>query len=405
MFFMKPAVRAFSTDATADALTRRDFWPWAALWLLFSAIYMATAQRGIGWSDNGFDSWRILRGDLVGSMGLAQAHPAAVALGWLAWRLPIGDPWWRINAFGAPAMALAVANVALLVRLLSGRWSGAIAAACLLGAAHLPWFEATSAKCVHAFSACCLTLELLALWRLTRRPDWRWLALLGLAVGIHWSFHNFALLTLPVYAVVVGGLLWRRQLPVWAALAALAACALGAAPLLALTARMALSDSGGWLAAGASLLFGQHRAAVLGQTWHPEWLRWNAALLGLSLWNPLWLGVIAGVAAAWRYAPPCFGRALLAALALHAAFVARYTVIDQATFALPTLTLLALLAGWGWETLIGRSPARGAAVVGAAGPAPHRAASRSAARRRESSASSPFGESRTSSAPAIASGR
>jgi hypothetical protein len=349
-----------SNDLHVHAPSAAPSWRQALPWLLIfgagCALYLATAQRGVGWSDTGFVQWRILNRDFTGSMGLAQAHPACIGAGWLAWWLPVGNPWWRINACGAPLLAVALANVALLVRLATGRWGAGVAAAALLGASHLAWFQATSAETYYAFSAALLTTELLLLLRLARQPHWRWLSLLGLTAGLHWSCHNFALLALPVYAVVAVRLVIRRRLPVWAPIPALVLFLAGALPVLVLTAQRAAA-CGSWTAATRDLLFGNFAAAVCGLTGRLTWFRLNAAMFALNFWNPLWLCALPGVAALWRLPERLPMRAILAVLALHAFFLARYTVIDQATFALPTLTLLAVAAGLGIEALRRRAAA------------------------------------------------
>lgn len=356
---------ATATAASAGNPLRRLYGPWLVIFVLSCALYLFTAQRGMGWSDNGFYQWRILRGEFIGSAAVATAHPSIIGLGRLAWEIPIGNPWWRINAFGAPALALLVANVALLIRLFTGRWTAAIVIATLLGTSHLPWFEATSTKSVHVFSAAFLSTELLLLRGLTLRPDWRWLTALGFVAGLHWGFHNFALLALPVYGVVALRLMMDRRLPVWAPAPALALFALGAAPILLLTVREAMT-CGSWTLAVRDMLCGPFEGSVLGQTGRAVWFKWNIALFALNFWNPFWLAVLPGIWALWRDPHRMLARALLCILLIHAGFFARYTVVDQASFALPTLTMLAIAAGVGMSVLMRQSAMRSRLFVSGA---------------------------------------
>ena len=225
-----------------------------AAFALFLAVYGLTSQRGPSWQDGGMFQWRILNFDLVGRLGLALSHPTLIAVGKVFSWIPLGRLAWRLNMVSAVFGAIAVANVTLLVRrLVPDRPLAAWVAGGVLGVAHTMWWLATMCECQTMFLAF-FTLELNLLVWLVRRPR-IWVAgLLGLASGLAWATHNFALLALPAYGLIVLGLCVRRSLK-WRALALMIACWLvGAAPLLWLMAQQAAG--GGIVAAVDSALFG-----------------------------------------------------------------------------------------------------------------------------------------------------
>ena len=80
------------------------------------ALYGLTTQRGYGWQDSGVFQWRILNFDLLGWNGIAVAHPLLIILGKVFSFLPLGPLALRINLLSAVAGAVAVANVATMVR-------------------------------------------------------------------------------------------------------------------------------------------------------------------------------------------------------------------------------------------------------------------------------------------------
>lgn len=345
---------------------------WLGLFGAALALYTLTLQRECGWQDSGWFQYRAVVepyvvSDYTADLGLALGHPTYIALLRGVARLFAAWPVWGVNWVSALGMAVAVANVGFLTFLLTGRRSRfpGVAAGVLLACSHVVWWLSTIAE-VYTCVAALLTTELICLLALAERPTPLKACLLAALAGLHWGFHNFALLALPVYACVCLWLVLRRRLAA-AVLFALPVCFLaGAWPNVRMIADFA--GEAGWRAALVSALVGKYSPEVLCLA--PRWLamvKLNAALFSLNFLNPGWLLFVVGL---WRcgVCERRWDRALLlAVLAAHGLFFVRYFVADQALFAVPTLTLMAVVAGIGAEGLARRhvlgAPARAALLA------------------------------------------
>lgn len=335
---------------------------WLGAFAVFSLLYLATAQRGVNWQDSGSRQWRILIGEYDDPLGLALVHPLYVAIGRLIAAIPIGPVTARMNALSGLAMAAALANLACVVRLLTGRWWAGLATAAMLSVCHTVWWLATITES-YTLNAALFTAEVWLLVALLRRPRWPVLVGLALACGLNWSVHNLALLTLPVYAVAAVALVVWRRLPAWSLVAAAAAFLIGASMYLVLIARQAQATAD---PAGAihSALFGRYRSAVLNVS--PDWpmLRVNAALAAMSFTSFLPILAVVGWVRLRRMVDRPAAWALGAITVIEVLFVARYPIQDQFMFLLPSLVMVAVAAGVGLGVLAGASvPWRRAAVA------------------------------------------
>jgi len=327
--------------------------PVRGLWVLcavvFAALYVATAQRGASWQDSGQDSglhqWRVRVGSFRGQFGLATSHPLYVAAGQVIARVPVGTLEWRLNAFSGVGMAVALANLACVGAVLTGRrWTG-LAVVAMLAVAHTVWWLATIAE-TYTWSAAGLTAELWLLVLLLRRPRARTLAALALVSGLGWSLHNLALLPLPVYVVAAVALVVRRRLPARALAAAAGAYLVGAGAYLVLIGQAAV-ESGSIRTAIGSALFGRYAGEATNLLALSKYWRANLALAALNFVNVLApLAVIGWFGLRRRLGGP-LAAAVAAITAIEILFVVRYPVPDQFTFLLPTLMMLGVAAAVG----------------------------------------------------------
>lgn len=310
-------------------------------------LYTLTAQRGPAWQDSGAFQWRIFQFELSSQGGLALSHPLMIVLGRVFLAVGAGPPAWRMNLLSVLCAAVAAANVAALVRrLCPARPAAAWLAGGFFALAHTTWWTATIIES-QALLAALLTAELHVLVSLCRRPRPGTAALLGLVAGLGLSAHNMALLSLPIYALVVlslclaGRLAWRA-VPVMA-LAWMA----GASLYLGMVAHAAARW--GWGDAIHSALFG-------GQQGTPGWQAsvwggsWDTARQGLSyvVYNfPNLALVLAplGLLRSLRALPGRLGLALAGLTVLHLGFALTYRVPDQFMFFTSSYALLAVLAG------------------------------------------------------------
>lgn len=312
--------------------------------LVFAAstlLYALTAQRGVAWQDSGIFQNRILEFDLTGWLGLALAHPVLILVGKLFSGIPFGPLAWRLNLVSAVFAAGATANVAVLAARVSKsrRWGPAFAAGAL-GLGHTFWWLATicESQVIEAFW---LTLEWNLVWTiLTTGAVWPGLALAAVS-GLGFATHNLALLAVPAYLALAGGMVWRRRWPVWILPAGLGAWALGAMPMLVLVAQQAMASS----------VPEAVRSALFGRSWQGAVVvgRANKVFMGAAyvvyqfpnLALPLAAGGLAWAVKRYR----AFGAVMAYMLGIYMLFAIRYDVPDQFMFFLPAYSAVAVLAG------------------------------------------------------------
>ena len=339
--------------STRSAPSDRLKAPFAAALLVlgFATLYAFTAQRGVSWGDSGLFQLRILSNDLQGDAGLALAHPLYVATAHLLARLmPASAQLWFLNALSGFWGALAVGAAFACAWRLTRSLRAAALAALSLGGAHMFWWLSTMSE-VYTLSVLLLACETYCLLTAVqeRRP-WPAVAAL-LANGVHFSVHNFALLSLPVDLAALGWLAWREPagrrggVLLLAVAAGMAAWLAGALPILTLAADRHQEMGSLWETV-QDVLVGRYGAAVAGRMEVPIRVTlFNYALAGMSFALPCLLPALR----AFRHFRPSRTMrpetVLLAVLLLvHFLFWVRYRVADQATFLLPTLFLALMLA-------------------------------------------------------------
>lgn len=322
-------------------------------------VYALTAQRGISWQDSGEYQYKFLAGkyDWEVGAGIARLHPGYILItrGLIACLPFLSVPYVCALSSGV-GMAVALGALVFVVQGISGSLRAACLAAVLLGGAHMAWWLSALAE-VYTWSLAFLMLELLCLVYGVKARSFGWFAAALFFNGCHFSVHNFALLNLPVYALLFFLFFWRRASN-WLVCAGV--WCLGALPILIPIIRHGL-ETRSLSAVIQSALFGevfQDEALGLNVLGAPLWLE-NMALSSCSFFNPCWLyamaGMILGIRGlrAWKGAsgaspiPGALAVSLGALTVIHFGFWARYTVPDQATFMLPTLGLLAVWAGIG----------------------------------------------------------
>jgi len=330
---------------------------WLACFAAACVLYLATCQRGAGWQDTGMLQWRAWTGDYRGRLGLALAHPLYIAAARLAGWLGGRHFAFAMNFFSGLGTAVALANLACVTAILTGkRWAG-LAAAAMLSVAHTVWWLSTIVEAGYTWSIAGLTAELWLLVALLRRPRWQTLTALALVNGLGLCVHNFALLPLPVYVIVAVVLAARRAVPRWSLATAAAAYILGAGIYIGMIVDQAAA-TGDIAGAAGSALFGEknrYASQALSTTSNWRFLRYNAAIGALNFVSLVLPLAVVG----WVHLRRRLGGGLAAAIgavtAVEAIFVVRYPVPDQFMFLLPTLVMIALSAGIGAAVLADRS--------------------------------------------------
>lgn len=281
----------------------------AALFVGFALLYALTAQRGLGWGDSGeFQHWVLDRTELICGLSFSNAHPLYVAF----CRLVASTPF-AVTLVSSFFGALAVAGLYLASRKVS--------LALLFGLSQMLWWLSCVAE-VQTMNLAFTAFETYLLLEYLRSRRIGWFYALAFLAGLHLEVHNFALLALPVYAVIA---LRDRRL-YFAPLA----WAVGAAYWL-----FAVFTRG-----PVDVLVGVYGAKVAGAL-PANWLvtGFNLVLAAISFAVPV---------ALWRWrekggSRPFAFPAVLALFAINFLFFIRYFVPDQATFLLPSLFFAYLL--------------------------------------------------------------
>ncbi len=309
------------------------------------ALYVLTVAPGPLWQDSGMAQVRVLCRDLFGSLGLALSHPLYYVLAIAFQVLPFAESAFKTNLVSAVFGALTVANILLVIRLLTGGWRGAAVGAVSLAVAHTFWQHCALAE-VYTVTTALLSAELLCFlaWQRTRKAGW--LILLFLANGLGISNHLLASLSLICWVgwfitQVARGKV-RLQLafllvPVWLA---------GAALYLGLIAvRIAAGD--GLAATLRSALVGEYGHHVMNLALSGRLLLNSCLYLGLNFPTPaVLLAFIACRSLRGHSLVPGL-RMVLVLLVVYLAWAGRYTVPDQYTFFIPSLLYFAILIGVG----------------------------------------------------------
>ena len=322
---------------------------WCLCVLIFTLLYALTCQHGVSWQDSGEYQWRVLHGDISGQMGIVRAHPLYIGAGQIIKTIPVGTLSGRLNFFSGLGMAIALANLAALLTLLTRRkWIG-VFIAILLALTHTVWWLSTIAE-VYTWSVAGLTAELWLLVLLVRKPSWKPLIGLAFVSGLGLSLHNFALLPIPVYLVLAIVLILKRRLGRWSLAAAAGAWMLGAGLYLELIVQEVLA-TGDIVLAMRSALFGRYAPQVLNAVNVSKNFKANMALSSLNFISVLGPLAIIGWFGIRRRLERTLAIAFGAITVIEVLFFVRYSVPDQFTFILPTLIMLGISAGIGLSIL------------------------------------------------------
>ncbi len=312
----------------------------------FLLFYAMTAAHGISWGDNAYRQICLIKCHVPVEDSLALSHPlyilsASGMLHALCYFFGTEPAFFYANLTGGIFAALALFVFYFALRLFHASRAVALLGILTLGLSHIMITLSSLAE-VYTLSLLFLACETLCLLAFLRSQKSRWVLLLALFNGLHFSTHNLALLNIPVELVMICLVCrWRSPLSL---LQALPFWALGSSPVLFFFTKAIYAQ--GFPAALNSLLFGSYGKAVLGGTIVP--LRVTAAnfiLSSLSFMLPFWFTLIFIFRNRKEKVLKDSSFYLISAfLCVHFIFWVRYRIADQMTYLLPTLFFAILLA-------------------------------------------------------------
>ena len=323
---------------------------WLLVFLIAMVVYVATADQGPQWQDSGWQQIRIITGDIEHPMGLALMHPLHFYLGRASLALLCGvEPAFAITLVSCIAGAVAVANIAATVLLLTGNRRAAFLAACVFMLSHTFWDHATHTES-YALVAALMTAEWFWIAAFAVTGRWPFLALLALTSGLGLANHVLASLAVPMNVGIIAWAVLSRRAPAKLVPVAIAAWLVASLPYTAIIVQHA-QQSGDWPATIRSALMGKYSRDVLNTALSAKML---ALALGFVLYNLPNLTLPLAAHALYHRSerrPPLVWLWPVQ-LTVYTLFVARYSIADQYTFFFPVYGLLAVLAGLGFAYLL-----------------------------------------------------
>jgi len=333
-------------------------------------FYIVSMAPGPLWQDSGLAQVRVLQEDLYGNFGLALSHPLYYAVAITFQRLPFSESAFKTNLVSAVFGALTVANAFLLLRVVTRRRTPAVVGALALAVAHTFWQHCALAE-VYTVSTALLVTELLCLRQYARHGNPRWLVLLFLTNGVGLSNHLLAVLSLACYGIMLLWLLLRRKVTVGTVILSGLAWLLGAGLYLGMILGEIVSGAGVGETVRSALFGSHYERYVLSFAVGGRLLVNSLKYLALNFPTPVALLALTGLFALPTMRPRLFARVLGGLLVVHLLWAVRYDVVDQYTFFIPSVVLIALLIGVGAERFLQRRRGRwrGLLIVGALLPA------------------------------------
>jgi hypothetical protein len=338
-------------------LPHRLWLDWVVVFVAALALYVVTCAPDILMGDNGVPQLRVpafpptpakaMRDNLV------QVHPLYLGLAKVFTWLPVGNLAYRVTLASAWFGAMAVANIFVAVRVLTGsRWAaliGALSAA--LG--HTFWQHCVLAE-VLSLVAACLTAELLAFVLFARTGRVGCFLLAGLINGLSISNHLLGALAIPVYVVLIA-LWWVRGLVRGVHILGWMGFWLLGASIYLYVVLQAMLETGQVVLMIRSATTGTWPATNVGVS-----LSTLGRVVAYLLMEYPTLLILLAVPAIWMRPLQSGDRAIKWAVAGVAAvqflFAARYPIMDQYTYFVPFYACMAILIGLGARVLIRQWP-------------------------------------------------
>jgi len=343
----------------------RDCNPWACkpwvLWLAaFGAalvLYVATLSPDLVWQDGGEYQWtsaRLSWPPAVASVWCRPGEAVRVHPWFLVTARALGlVPFWNYayaaNLCSAVAMALAAANVVLVVRLVTGRAAAAVIAGIAFALGHTVWTFAVMSE-VLGWTAAFLSAECLLAWLWISRRQARWMILLFLVNGVAISNHLMAAFSLGVFGVWMVVECVRRRVRWWV-LPAAVGCWLVGGTLYWIVVGLEYSRTGDFMETLRSATMGSYAGAVANVSGLGGMLGRSVLYVALNYPTPLVLVGIMGLIILVRRRDT-FSVLLLALALVYLAWAARYRVPDQYSFFVPFYVCASVLIGVGAASVV-----------------------------------------------------
>lgn len=326
-------------------------------------LYVLTLAPDLVWQDSGDYQYEAARLNLSRPGDAVRVHPWFLVVAHVLGLVPLWNYAYAANLASAIGTAVAVANVLVLARLMTGRTWAAVIAAVSLAVGHAVWSHAVMAE-TYGWAAALLSAECLCAWAWIDRRKGRWLLLLFFLNGIAISNHMMASISLVVFAVWVLMECIRCRAP-WRTLPASAGCWLAGGTVYWIVLGMEYMRCGSLVETLHSATLGRWGSQVLNVADLPSLLGKSALYVVLNYPTPLLLAVLVGAVVLVRRRD-ALSRILVVLGVLYFAWAARYKVMDQYAFFIPFYVVASLMIGAAVARVLGRCSGAWAATLLAA---------------------------------------
>jgi hypothetical protein len=327
-----------------DRAAGRLAWLWLAGAAAALVLYVLTLAPDLVWQDAGDYQWQAAQFNLVRPGDAVRVHPWFLVVAYALGRIPLWNYAYAANLASAIGTALAVANVLLLARLVTGRTWPAILAATTFAVGHAVWSYATVAQ-TYGWMAAFLTAMCLAAYAYLAERKVRWLLAAFLAGGLGLSDHLLLGIALVVLAGWTAWEVLRRRAPWWV-LPAAAGCSLAGASLYGAVLALEYMQTGSLAETLRSALVGRWAAGVFNLADLPVLLGKSVLYIGLAYPTPLALAGFTGAVALVRRRD-AFSRLLLVLAVVYLVWAVRYKVSDPEAFFIPFYVFASVMIGVG----------------------------------------------------------
>jgi len=324
------------------------------------ALYVATLAPDLAWQDSGDYQYEAARLNFSRPGDAVRVHPWFLLTAWLLGRVE----WWNYayaaNLSSAIGTAIAVANVLVLGRLMTGRLWPAVVGAASFAVGHAVWSHAVVAE-TYGWAAAFLSAECLCAWAFLAHRRVRWILLLFFIDGVAISNHLMAGLGLAVFTVWVLVACVRGRAPWWSVPAGLG-CWLVGGTLYWIVAAMEYWRTGSAAETLQAVTVGRWASQVFNLADLPGLFVRSAQYVALNYPTPLILAIPIGAIALLRRRE-AMARLVLVLGAVYLVWAARYKVVDQYAFFIPFYVLASVMVAAGARAVLDRVGRWGPAVL------------------------------------------
>ena len=317
-------------------------------------VYFLSTGSGPLFQDSGMYQYRIYNNDIVGNLGLALSHSLYHVIGIAVKNIPFGDFGLKTNMISVVCGALTVANIFLLLRLMTGKAFPALIGAMSLLFSWTFWQHSTIAEDYSMYTAF-LSAELLLLYAYFKTDKQLYLYWVAFCNGLALSVHMLAVIPLACYFVIIIYLFFSKQLHFKTVLAMLFAWIIGAGlyEFLVIREMIASGDITGTI---KSALFGNKWADdVLNTSMSWRLIKENFLFIAYNFPTPNFLLFFAGLLGLYKAVDDKrMANCLMALLVLFFLFAFRYTVPDRYAFFISFYCIFAIILGLGTNLFLSK---------------------------------------------------